>query len=184
MRRNGPEILPGLARRPYSLSAELYTPVGVGERARFLGEGGGGQHHVGITRRLSEEDVLDHQVLELGQRLAGVVQVRIRHRRVLAHDVHAVQLAVVHRVHDRHHGQTRFGVEFRAPQLLEIGVRLRIVDPLVIREYHRYQSYVGSPLDVVLAPQRAQPRARAAALAGHQRQGDEAGGIVGAVDVP
>ena len=52
-------------------------------------EGRGRQDHVGMERGLGEEHVLHHEVLELGQRLARMLQVGVRHRGVLALDVHA-----------------------------------------------------------------------------------------------
>ena len=92
-----PPVLPRLARRRQRLAAELHVAVGVGEGAGLLGPGRGRQDHVGVVGRLGQEDVLDHQMLELGQRLARVMRVGVGHRRVLAHDVHAPDLAGVDR---------------------------------------------------------------------------------------
>ena len=68
---------------------------------------------------LGEEDLLHHQVLELCHRLARVAQVGIGHRRVLAHDVHALDPAGEDRVHDLDHRQPRVGIERRPPGGLE-----------------------------------------------------------------
>ena len=60
---------------------------------------------------------------------------------------------------------------------------LRILDRLVVRIDHRDEAGVGRALNVVLAAQRMQAGARAADLAGDQRQRDQAARVVGAVDV-
>ena len=84
-----PQVLPRIARRVDGLAAHLHQAVGVGEGAGLLGEGAGRQDHVGQVGGLGEEDVLHHQVLERGQRLARMVGVGVGHRRVLALHVHA-----------------------------------------------------------------------------------------------
>ena len=122
-------------------------------------------------------------MLELRHRRARVLEVRIRHRRVLAHDVHAADLAVVGRVHDLDHGQARLAVELGAPELLESGAGLGVVHSLIVGIHHRDQARVRRPLHVVLPAQRVQPGAGAADLAGHQRERDQAAGVVRAVDV-
>ena len=115
------EILPRLAGQRQRRAAELHPAVGVGEGAGLLREGGGRQHHVGVQRRLGQEDVLHDEMLELGQRLARMVQVGVRHRRVLAHDVHALDLAGVDRVHDLDHGQAALRIERLCPRASRTG---------------------------------------------------------------
>ena len=112
-----------------------------------------------------------------------MVQVGIGHRRVLAHHVHAADLLAQRGVHDLDHGQPALRVERHAPQLLELGLRLRIVDELVVGVHHRDQAGIGRALHVVLSAQRMQPAARLADLPGHQAQRDQAACIVGAVHV-
>ena len=129
-----PEVRLGFSGRVQGLAAELHHAVGVGDGAVLLGPRGGGQHHVGEVAGLGEEDVLHHQVLELRHRRARVVDVRIRHRRVLAHHVHAADLALVGRVHDLDHRQAGLLVEPGAPELLEALVRLVGADALVVRD--------------------------------------------------
>ncbi len=165
------------------LAPELDQAVGIGERARLFGKCGRGQDHVGEIRGLREEDVLDDQHLELGQRRARVGDVRIRHRRVLAHDVHAADLAGVDRVHDLDDRESGLRVERRAPQRLERALRLRGVDAPIVGIHHRDQSGIARALHVVLAAQRMEPRARPPDLSGHERQRDQAARVVGAVDV-
>ena len=73
------------------------------------------------------------------------------------------------------------GATFQA--LAKRALRLRVVDALVVGVHHRDQAGVGRALHVVLAAQRVQAGARAADLAGHQRQRDQAARVVGAVHV-
>ncbi len=171
---------PGAVQR---LAAQLHHAIGVGHRAGFLGPCGRRQNNVGVIAGFGQEDFLHHEMIELGQRLARVMRVGVRHRRVFAHDVHAADLAGVHRVHDLDHGQARLGIECRAPQLFEARERSGIVDALVIRKHHRDQARVRRALHVVLAAQRMQAGAGAADLAGHHAQRDQAARVVGAVDV-
>ena len=166
------------ACRPSCTSA-----VGVGERAGFFRERRRGQDHVGQVTGLGEKDILDDEHLELRQRLARVPDVRIGHRRVLAHDVHAADVAGVDRIHDLDNRQPRLFIQRRAPQRLEFPLRPRVVDAPIVRIHHRDQAGVARALDVVLAAQRMQAGAGPADLAGEHRQRDEAARVVGAVHV-
>ena len=100
-------------------------------------------------------------MFELGQRLARVVHVGVRHRRVFAHDVHALDLVAMHRVHNLDDGQAALVVERGLPQILKFGANVGVLDRLVIGVDHRDQPGVGGALHVVLAAQRMQPGARA-----------------------
>ncbi len=177
------EILSSLAGQRQGLAADLDLAVGVGDSAVLLGPGGRRQDHVGVFRRLGQEDVLHDEMLQLRQRLAGVLHVRVRHRGVLAHDVHAPNRVGMDRVHDLDDGEAALGIERHAPRRLVGGARLRVLDRLVIGEEHRDQAGVGRALHVVLAAQRMKARARTADLPGRERQRDQAAGVVGAVDV-
>ena len=120
---------------------------------------------------------------QMGERAAGMIEVGVRHRRVLAHDVHALDLVGVHRVHDLDHGLAALGIELLAPGLFVLGDHLRALDRLVVGEEHRDQAGVGGALHVVLPAQGMQAGAGAADLAADQRQRDQAARIVGAVGV-
>ena len=105
----------------------------------------------------------------LAKRLAGVLDVGVGHRGVLAHDVHPPDLAAVDRVHDLDDRQARLGVERRAPEVLEDAPRTGVVDRAIVGVDHRDQAGVGRPLDVVLAAERVQARPGPADLAGQSR---------------
>ena len=106
-----PEVFLRVAGRLDRLASELHHAIGVGDGADLLGPRGGGQHDVGEIRRLGEEDVLHDQVIERGQRFARVIDVGIRHRRVLAHDVHPADLVLLRGVHDLDDGEARIRIE-------------------------------------------------------------------------
>ncbi len=179
-----PEILarfPGQVQRP---APQLHHAIGIGDGSGLLRPGGGRQDHVGKIGGLGQEDVLHHQPVELGERLAGVVEIRVGHRRVLAHDVHAANPSLVDGIHDLHHGETGLRIEVRdAPEFLELRPDLGAVDALVIRVDHRDETGVGSALDVVLSAQRMQPRAGTTDLSGHERERDQAARVVRAMHV-
>ncbi len=101
-----PQILPRVAGRLDDLARELNAAVGIGEGAGFFRECRGRQDHVGMERRFGDEQVLHHEMIEFCQRLARMLQVGIRHRGVLALDIHAGDFAGVDRVHDLDHGET------------------------------------------------------------------------------
>src|SRR5262249_16853275 len=100
-----PQVFSRIARGLQALASELHHPVGVGDRAYLFRPCRRRKYDVGVIARLREENLLYHQVLELGERRARMVCVGIRHRGVLAHDVHAADLVVEYGVHDLHHGQ-------------------------------------------------------------------------------
>ena len=164
-------------------AAHLHLAVRVRERAELLGVRGSRQHDVGVPRRLGQEDVLHDEVLELRERVARMVLIGVGHRGVLAHDVHARDLALVHRVHDLDDGEAALRIERLAPEVLVPAADVELLDGLVVREVHRDQARVGSALHVVLAAQRMQARARPADLARDQRERDQAARVVGAVRV-
>ena len=59
-------------------------------------------------------------MLEMGERLARVIEVGVGHRRILAHDVHALDHVGMDRVHDLDDGEAALGIERRAPGLLDL----------------------------------------------------------------
>ena len=123
-----PQVGFRIARRQHGLAAHLHRAVGVADGAGFLGPGAGGQHHIGQPGGFGQENVLHHQVLQTGQRVARVVQVRVAHGRVLAHDVHAAHLVRIgvrgqSLVHDFDHGVAGLVVQFRVPELFKPIVR-------------------------------------------------------------
>ena len=122
-------------------------------------------------------------MVELRQRLAGMPDVGIGHGRVLAHDVHAGDLPCMDGVHDLDDGEAGVRIELGLPQLLEPLPVLRCADPGVVGITHRDEAGVGGSLDVVLAAQRMEPGAGPAGLPAHQRERDQAAGVVGAVGV-
>ena len=122
-------------------------------------------------------------MLELRERRARMVLIGIGHRGVLAHDVHARDLAFVHGVHDLDDGQAALRIERLAPEILVPAADVELLDGLVVGEVHRDQARVGRALHVVLAAQRMQSRAGPADLARDQRERDQAAAVVGAVRV-
>jgi hypothetical protein len=68
-----------------------------------------------MERSLRDEQILHHQMVELGQRLARMLQIGIRHRRILAFDVHAVNLARMDRIHDLDDGEPAHRIELLPP---------------------------------------------------------------------
>ena len=165
-----PPVGAGVAGQGHGGAAHLHLAVGVGDGAVLLGPGRGRQDDVGELRGLGDEEVLHDQVLELGERAAGVLEVGVGHRGVFALDVHAADGAVVDGMHDLDHGEAglvREGtVGGRVPQLLEGGADLRVAHRLVVGEDHRDETSIRRTLHVVLPAQRMQAGAGAADVAG------------------
>ncbi len=176
-----PEILPRIARRLDHLARELHPAIGVGEGAILLGKRRSRQDDVGVERGFGDEQVLNDQMIEHGQRLARMLQIGIRHRGIFALDVHAVDLARMDRIHDLDHGQAAHRIDLLLPQMLERLAQIGAADRLVIRQEHRNQAGVGGALHIVLAAQRMQPGAGPSHLAGGQRQRNQAARVVSAV---
>jgi hypothetical protein len=126
---------------------------------------------------------LHDEVLELRERSARMVLIGVRHRRVLAHDVHAGDLAFVDGVHDLDDGEAALRIERLAPEVFVPASDVELLDGLVVGEVHRDQARIGSALHVVLAAQRMQTGAGPADLARDQRERDQAARVVGAVRV-
>ena len=90
------------------------------------------------------------RVIEVGEACAGMADVRVRHRRVLTHDVETLDIAVIGFVGDLDHGQTTFRIEFRAPEFFEFLLGFGIVDRLVVGVDDGDKARVRGALDVVL----------------------------------
>ncbi len=178
-----PPILPRVAGHRQRGATHLHLPVGVGDGAVLFRPGRGRQHDIGVFGGLGQEQILHYQMFELGEGRPGMLDIGVGHRRVLAHDVHALDLPGMDRVHDLDHGQAALRVEARLPQPLELAAHIRVLDRLVVGIEHRDQRDIGGALHVVLAAQRVQPGAGPADLAGDQCQRDQAARIVGAVDM-
>ena len=180
---DGP-VLARLARRWHRGTAHLNLTVGVRHRTRLFGPRGGGQNDIGVVRRFRQEDVLHHKVIELCQRRPCVIDIGIRHRWVFTQDIHALDVAVVDGVDDFDDGQALLVAEVLAAPDLGKGRTDAIVrHALVVRQEHRDEARVRRALHVVLTPERVKARARPTDMTAHQRQADQAAGIVGAVDV-
>mmetsp|Transcript_22998 Transcript_22998/g.38834 ORF Transcript_22998/g.38834 Transcript_22998/m.38834 type:complete len:682 (+) Transcript_22998:1800-3845(+) len=179
-----PPVFLRLARRRHRRAAHLDLPVGVGHGAGFLGKGRRRQDHIGIIRRLGDENILHHQVIQLGQRIARMLHIRVRHGRVFAQHIHRLDVARVNVIHDLGDGQTLFvGKVPRSPHVGKGGSHTIIRHRLVIRQEHRDQTCIRRALHVVLTAQRVQTRAGATHLTGHQGQRDQTARIIRAMDV-
>ena len=99
------QILARLAGQVERRPSDLHLTVGIGIGAELFGMRGGRQHDIGMPGGFGEEDVLNDEMLELGKRRAGMDLVGIRHGRVFAHDVHALDRSVMDRVDDLDDGQ-------------------------------------------------------------------------------
>ena len=109
-------VLARLARQVERRAADLHLTVGVGVGSELFGMGRGWQHHIGMPGGLGQEDVLHHQVFELGKGGPRMDLIGIGHGRVFAHDVHALDRVVMDGVDDLDHGQPLDRIERRDPR--------------------------------------------------------------------
>ena len=164
---NKPPVVPGVAGQRQRLAAHLHLPVGVGHSAVFLRPRRGGQHNVGIDRGFREKEVLHHEMFEVRERLAGVIEIGIGHRWVSP----MMYMPLITSAWTASMISTTvrpFLGGAGPPGVLVAGADLRILDRFVVGKEHRDQSGVGSALHIVLAAQRMQPSAGPADLAGDQ----------------
>ena len=171
---------PGSSRR---LAAHLNLPVGIGDRACFFRPGRRRQDDVGHHRGLCQEDILHDEMLELGDARAGVLEIGVRHRGILPHDIHAPDLTRVRRVDCLDHGESGLLGKRRVPELFVFLADGGVLYVSVVRIEHGYETRVRRALHVVLAAQRVQSRTGPADLPAHQRESDQAACIVGPVYV-
>ena len=133
------------------LAHALHAALGVGERAVLLRVQGRGQEHVGVLGRLGHEDVLDHEEVEVLQRLAHVVGVGVGERRVLAHDEHRLERAVHGEVEHLRDAQAHVLRHLHSVGLGELLLRLEVEHARVARERVGQRAHVARALHVVLA---------------------------------
>ncbi|KAF5033860.1 hypothetical protein DSECCO2_602250 [anaerobic digester metagenome] len=132
----------------------LDTPLGVRLGAVLLGVADGGQNDVGEFARLGHEDVLHDQELEVPEGLLDVVEVGIGEHRVLAHDVHRLDLTGLVGEDVDHLGDgvadPALGNILDAPHLHHLLPGRLVGDLLVAGVDVREGSHVAGALDVVL----------------------------------
>jgi hypothetical protein len=103
--------------RPHPLDA----PVRVGERPILFGERRRRQEDIRKRARLVDEQILRDEEFEMRHVLARLVEVRLGHHRVLAHDVQRTHAAFMRMTENFGGGETEFAREtarFDVPGLL------------------------------------------------------------------
>ena len=120
-------------------------------------------------------------MFELGDAGPCVIDVGVGHGRVLALDIHAPDLAGIGGVDDLDHRQAGLGRQRRLPQVLIFLMDLGTLHVGIVGIEHRDQARLRGALHVVLAAKRMQTGAGPPNLAAHQRERDQATGIVGTV---
>jgi len=134
-----------------------------------------------MERGLGDEQILHHQMLKLCQRLARVLQIRVRHRGILALDIHAGDLPVWIAFMISTTVRPRTGSRSWCPEFFQTARADRCVRPV-----DNPAGTSGSALRR-RRPARCSVRAADAGrcgapdLPGDQRQRDQAARIVGAV---
>ena len=163
-----------LSRRVLGLPPALDAPLGVRLGAVLLRVAGGGEHHVGKAGRLSQEDVLDDQELQVPESLLDVLDVRVGEHRVLAHDIHTPELAGVVGEDVDHLGDgvadLTLGDIIDTPGFHHLLPGRLVGDLLVAGVDVREGSHVAGALDVVLAAKRVDAGSRFAQVAGEHHQ--------------
>ena len=89
---------PAPFERLEDLIEPLNSPLGAGERAFLFQARGGGQHDVGESAGVAEEDVLNDEEIKLGECILDVVRVGIDQAHFLAEQIHRLELAGVNGV--------------------------------------------------------------------------------------
>ena len=178
---NDVPISPRIAHRLHRLAAALHAPVGVGKRAIFLGKTDRWQNHIGHFARFVDENVLANQKIQRFQRVTGMILIRFAHHRVFAQDKHRLHRAGRRAIHHFRRRQSRCGIEFDAPKILEFLLNVGIGHTLIGREDVGQTAAVRAALHIVLAAQRIQSGACFADVPAHQRQIDQRQRVVRAV---
>ena len=118
----------------------------------------------------AEEDLLHDKEIELRQRIADIVGVRVDQAHLFAEDIHRLEAAVVDGVDHQVVIEARLRRQRDIPRLLELGANRRIVHLLVAREEIRHRAVIARSLHVVMSAQRICARSRPHVVAGRQQQ--------------
>ena len=157
-----PPILAGLTRRATARATHLHLTVRVRHRSRLFGKRAtlaGSRLHSSRSRSGKYPARPDAPAWPAHP---GVFHIRVRHRWVLAQNIHAIDIALVDRIHDLGHGQA---LSFESdlltrplPDLGEGASEHRHPHALIVWQEHRDQAGIRAPLYVVLTAQRVQAR--------------------------
>ena len=162
----------------------LHSAVGIRNCAALFIKRRRWKDHISVVGRLSYEDVLHHKMIQFRQGIPCMFHVGVRHRWILAKDIHRLDLVLMHRVHNLGDGEAFFITEIaRLPNIGESGAHTIVCHRLIIWQEHRDQTRIRRALHVVLSTQWVQTCARTANMAAHERKRDQAARVVGAVDM-
>ena len=91
-------------------------------------------------------------MIKLCQRIAGVIDVWVGHRRVFTQNIHGRNFTIMSRIHNFRHGQAFFSQNIvRFPDFIKGRAHTLIGHALIIWQKHRDQPSVRRALHVVLA---------------------------------
>ena len=120
----------------------------------------------------------------MAERFAGVIDVRIGHRGILAHHEHAANLALLRRVDGFDHGEARIGIELECPTASRTAAGPRACPRADSRDRTSGSAPQSDAPCTLFCPRSGcKSRAGLADLARRKRQSDQAARVVGAVDV-
>jgi hypothetical protein len=125
---NDSPVRPGPLEGLEHLVQPLDPPFGAREGPLLLHAWRRWQHDVGKSGRAAEKDVLHDEELQLLERRAHVIRVRVDDAHLLADQVHRLELALVNAVHHLVVVQTLGRRQGDAPRRFETGANVRIVD--------------------------------------------------------
>ena len=160
------DVLNDLPIRPATLEwienlvEPLDAPLRAGESPFLFEAGRSGQHNIGVSTCVAEENVLYNEKIKFFKCSAYIVRVRIDDAHLFADHVHGFELAGMNGFHHLVVIETCGGRKRHVPRLFKPCPNFGIIDRLVSRKIIRHRAVVARSLHIVVTTHGISPGSR------------------------
>ena len=143
---------------------------GIGKGAVFLKKSRAGQEDMRVIGGLVQEKIVDNHAIHRRQTGCDMLGVGVGLQNILALTVEALEGALDRRVEHIRDAQTRFTVDFHAPEILENRANRVVLHVTIPRQLMRKRTHVTGSLHVVLPAQRVHANPGTPNISGQHRE--------------
>ena len=153
-----------------NLIESLDAPLRTGESAFLFQAGRSGQHNIGVSTCVAEENVLYNEKIKFFKCSAYIIRVRIDDAHLLANHVHGSKLVGVNGFYHLVVIKTRGGRKRHVPCLFKPCPNFGIIDRLVSWKIIRHRAVVARSLHIVVTTHGISPGSRSHIVPSDEKQ--------------
>src|SRR3989475_8312134 len=153
-----------------NLIESLDAPLRTGESPFLFQAGRSGQHNIGVSTCVAEENVLYNEKIKFFKCSAYIIRVRIDDAHLLANHVHGSKLVGVNGFYHLVVIKTRGGRKRHVPRLFKPCPNFGIIDRLVSWKIIRHRAVVARSLHIVVTTHGIRPSSRSHIVSSDEKQ--------------